>query len=77
MTSTDKRSLISDSVAATRIDIHPVREEPDQHAVRATPGVSRTTIIREVPSKSKSGPYSRDEVLASSDARPDHYPGLL
>jgi hypothetical protein len=72
----DKQSLISVSVAVTQIDIHPAGEEPDQHNVRATPGVSRTTSFCEVPTKSKSGPYSRDEVLAPSDARPDHHPGL-
>jgi hypothetical protein len=41
-----------------------------------TPGVSRTTIVREVPTKSKLGPCSQDEVLAPSDARPGHHPGL-
>jgi hypothetical protein len=68
MTATDKRSLISESVAVTRVDIHPAGEELDQHIVRATPGVSRTTTVRKVPTKSKSGLCSRDEVLAPSDA---------
>jgi hypothetical protein len=54
ITATDKRSLISEGVVVTRIDIHSVREEPDQHIVCATLGVSRTTIVCEVPTKSKS-----------------------
>jgi hypothetical protein len=33
-------SLITESVTATRIDIHPIEEEPDQHAIRLTPGGS-------------------------------------
>jgi hypothetical protein len=55
MTATDKWPLISESVASTRIDIHQAGEEPDQHVVRVAPGVSRTTIVRKVPTKSKSG----------------------
>jgi hypothetical protein len=76
MTATDKLSLISESVMAIQIDIHPVGEEPDQRTIHVTPGVSRTTTLCEVPTKSKSGPCSRDEVLAASDARPDRHPGL-
>jgi hypothetical protein len=45
MIATDKQSLISESVIVTRIDIHPTGEEPDQHAVHVTLGVSRTTTI--------------------------------
>jgi hypothetical protein len=75
MTATNKWSLISESVTATRIDIYPAGEEPDQHIVRATLGVSRTTTIRKVPTKSKLVPCSRDEVLAPSDTRPDRHPG--
>jgi hypothetical protein len=60
----------------TRIDIYHTREEPDQPVIRMTPEVSRTTIICEVATKSKSGPYSRDEVLAPSDARPGRHPVL-
>jgi hypothetical protein len=37
MTATDKLPLITESVAVTRIDIHPAREEPNQHAIRLTP----------------------------------------
>jgi hypothetical protein len=59
-----------------QIGVHPIGEKPDQHIVRATPGVSRTTTIRKVPTKSKSGSCSRDEVLTSSDARPGRHPGL-
>jgi hypothetical protein len=33
MTATSKRPLISESVAAIQIDIHPAREEPDQHVL--------------------------------------------
>jgi hypothetical protein len=40
MTATDKLPLITESVAVTRIDIHPAREEPNQHAIRLTPGGS-------------------------------------
>jgi hypothetical protein len=73
---TDKQPLISESVAVTRIDILHTRKEPDQHVVHATPRVSCRTTVCEVPTKSKSGPCSRDEVLASSDARLGHRPGL-
>jgi hypothetical protein len=72
----DKRSLISESGAVTRIDIHPAGEEPDQHAVRATLGVSRTATICEVPTKSKSSLCSRDEVLDPSDAWLGRHLGL-
>jgi hypothetical protein len=64
MTATDKRSLISESVTVIRIGVHNAGEEPDQHVVRVTPGISRTTTICKVPTKSKSGLCSRDEVLA-------------
>jgi hypothetical protein len=60
----DKRSLISESVTTIQIDIHPAREEPDQHIIRIAPRVSRTTTVCEVPTKSKSELCSRDEVLA-------------
>jgi hypothetical protein len=63
MTATNKRSLISESVTATRIDIHPAGEKPHQHIVRVTLGVSRMTIVREVPTKLKLGPYSRMKSL--------------
>jgi hypothetical protein len=72
----DKRPLISESVAVTRIDIHSVGEEPEQHVIHGAPGISRTTIVHEVPTKSKSGPYSQDKVLAPSDARPGYHLGL-
>jgi hypothetical protein len=64
---TSKRSLISESDAAIQIDIHHAGEEPNQHVVHVTHWVSRTTTIREVPTRSKLGPCSRDEVLAPSD----------
>jgi hypothetical protein len=67
MTAADKWSLISDSVTAIRISVHPAGKEPNQHVIRVTPGVSRTTTIREVPTKSKSGLCSWDEVWAPSD----------
>jgi hypothetical protein len=73
--SNNKRSLISESVAVTRIDIHPAGEELDQHAVRATLGVSCMATTCEVPTKSKSGLCSRDEVLAPSDAWPGRHLG--
>jgi hypothetical protein len=34
---TDKRSLISESVVVTQIDIHPTEEEPDQQTICLTP----------------------------------------
>jgi hypothetical protein len=64
----DKRSLITESVAATWIDIHPTGEESDRHIVRTTVG--------EVPTKLKLGLCSRDEVLAPSNAWPDRHSGL-
>jgi hypothetical protein len=67
MIATSKRSLISESVAVIRIGVHPAGEEPNQHVVRVASLVSRATTIREVPTKSNLGPYSRDEVLAPSD----------
>jgi hypothetical protein len=76
MTATDKWPLISESVAVTQINIHPTGEEPDRHIVRVALGVSCTTTVREVPTKSKLGLCSREEILAPSDARPDRHPGL-
>jgi hypothetical protein len=40
MTATDKLPLISESVAVTRIDIHPAGKDADLHAIRLTPGGS-------------------------------------
>jgi hypothetical protein len=40
MTVIDKLPFITESVVATRIDMHPVGKEPDQHAIRLTPGGS-------------------------------------
>jgi hypothetical protein len=75
MTTTSKRSLISESVVVIQIGIHPTGEEPNQHVVRVAPQVSRRTTVHEVPTRSKSGPCSRDEVLAPSDrpARPSSW----
>jgi hypothetical protein len=67
MTVIDKQSLISESVTVMQVDIHPVGDEPDQHVIHVTPGVSHTTTVCEVPTKLKSGLCSRDEVLAPSD----------
>jgi hypothetical protein len=72
----DKQPLISESVVITRIDIHIAWEEPDQHVVHATPEVLRTTTIREVATKSKSGICSEDEVLAPSNNRLGRYPEM-
>jgi hypothetical protein len=63
MTAMDKRSLISESVMVTRIDIHPAGEEPDRHIVHVAP-------------RSKSGLCSRDEVLAPNDTRLGCHPRL-
>jgi hypothetical protein len=76
MTTMDKRPLIYESVTVTQIDIHPTGEEPDRHVVRVTPGVSCTTMVHEVSTKSKSGLCSWDEVLAPSDALPNRHPRL-
>jgi hypothetical protein len=76
MTATDKRSLISESITATRIDIHLTGEELDRHVVRVAPRVSRTTTVGEVPTKLKSGLYSRDEVLAPSNVWSGRHSGL-
>jgi hypothetical protein len=67
MTATDKRSLISESVTTIQIGVHPAGEEPDQHVIRVTLEVSRTTTVCEVPAKSKSVLCSQDEDLAPSD----------
>jgi hypothetical protein len=50
-----------------RIGVHPTGEEPDQHVILVATWVSRTTTVRKVPTRSKSGLCSRDEVLAPSD----------
>jgi hypothetical protein len=63
----DKQSLIFESVVVIRFSVHPAEEEPDQHVIRVASQVSRTATIREVPTKSKSGLCSQDEVLALSD----------
>jgi hypothetical protein len=60
----------------TQINMHPAGKESDQHVVHTAPGVPRTTILREVPTKLKLGPCSRDEVLAPSDVRSDRHPKL-
>jgi hypothetical protein len=67
MTATDKRSLISESVAVIQIGVHHVGEESDQHVVRVTLVVSHTTTIREVPTKSKPELCSWDEVFTPND----------
>jgi hypothetical protein len=76
MTAMNKRPLISESVMMTQIDIYPTEEEPDQHVVRTAFGVLRMTTIHKVPTKSKLGPCSWDEVLPPSDAWPGRYPRL-
>jgi hypothetical protein len=53
VTTTSKRSLISENVTVIRIDIHPAGEKPDQHVVRMTPQVSCMIIIHEVPTRLK------------------------
>jgi hypothetical protein len=76
MIATDKRTLISESVAVTQIDIHPIGEEPVRHIVRAALEVSCTTTVCEVPTKSNSDLCSRDEVLAPINAQPSCHSGL-
>jgi hypothetical protein len=50
-----------------QIGVHLIGEEPDQHIVCVALRVSRMATIPEVPTMSKSGLCSRDEVLAPSD----------
>jgi hypothetical protein len=59
MTATDKRSLISESVTAIRIDIHHAGKEHDRHIVHMTPEFSRTTTVREVSIKLNQAPTPR------------------
>jgi hypothetical protein len=72
MSAMDKRSLISESVAAIQIGVHSAREEPDQHIIHLPSRVSCMTTVHKVPIKLKLDPRSRDEVLTLSDrmARP-------
>jgi hypothetical protein len=79
MTAMSKRSLISESITMIQIDIHSVGEEPDKHVVHVAPWVSRTTTVRKVPTRLKSGLCSRDEVLAPSDrpTRPSSWVALF
>jgi hypothetical protein len=58
MTTTDKWSLISESVTVIRLGVHPAGEEPDQYVVRVASRASHTTTICEVPTKSNLGPCS-------------------
>jgi hypothetical protein len=76
MTTTNNRLLISRSVAAIRIGVHPTRLEPDRHVVRVAPCVSRTITIREISTKSNLGHCSQDEVLPPAIIRPGCHPGL-
>jgi hypothetical protein len=62
-----KRSLISGSVAMVRIGVHPAGEEPDQYVIHVAPRVSHKTTVHKVPTRSKLGLCSWDEVLAPSD----------
>jgi hypothetical protein len=73
----DRRSLISESVVAIQIGVHPVGEEPDQHVVHVTSGVSCTTTGCEVPTKLKSVPCSQDEVSALAIPDPTIILGCL
>jgi hypothetical protein len=65
--SNTKQSLIYEGVAVIRIGVQPAGKEPDQYVVRMASRVSCMTTVREVPTKSKLGPCSQDEVLAPSD----------
>jgi hypothetical protein len=67
MIATSKQSLISKSVAAIRIGVHPAVEEPDQHIIRVAPQVSRLTTFHKVPTRLKSGLCSRDEIFVPSN----------
>jgi hypothetical protein len=65
--SNDKHPLISESVTVIWIGVHPAGEEPDQHVIRMAPRVSRMTTVHKVPTRLKSGLYSRDEILVPDD----------
>jgi hypothetical protein len=67
VTAMSKRPLLSESVVAIQIGIHPTEEEPNQHIVRVAPRITRITTIHNVHNGSKLGPCSRDEVLAPND----------
>jgi hypothetical protein len=59
-----------------QIGVHPTRKQPDQHIVHVTPGVSHTITIHEVPTKSKLGPCTWDDVMAPSHTQPSRHPRL-
>jgi hypothetical protein len=68
----DKRSLISESVTAIQIDIHPTWEEPGQHAIHLdSKSLSRITTICEVPTILKSVSYPQWS-LGSRPHSPSH-----
>jgi hypothetical protein len=67
MTAMDKRPLISKSVMVIWLNIHTAQEEPNQHDIHAASWASCLTTVCEIPTKSKSGLWSRDEVLALND----------
>jgi hypothetical protein len=67
MTAMSKRPLIFESVMVIRIGVHPVGEEPDQHVVHVAPRISHTITFCEVPTRSKSGLFSDDEILVPND----------
>jgi hypothetical protein len=67
MTATSKWSRISESLTVIWIGVHLAGEEPDQYVVHLVSRVSRTTTVHGVPTKSKLGPCSQDDVLAPND----------
>jgi hypothetical protein len=75
MTVMDKWSLISESVMMIQIGVHPAAEEPDQHVVHVASKVSRMVTVCKVPTKSKLGLCSQDDVLVPSKrpARPSSW----
>jgi hypothetical protein len=68
--STQNRECHSDLIRCT-----PYRWETRQHIVRAPSPASRTITFHEVPTRSKAGPCTRDEVLvpSNSSARPSSW----
>jgi hypothetical protein len=76
MAATDKRSLISESVIAIQIDIHPAGEEPDRHVVRVTPWVSRMTTVRKALLSQTWIPAPEMKSWPSAIVQPNRHPGL-
>jgi hypothetical protein len=74
--SNDKRSLISESATAIQIGIHHAGKEPEQHVVRVTSRVSRTTIIYKSLLSQTWAPAPGMKSCPPTIIRPGRQPGL-